>query len=54
LSGLEGLIILHPLENWSDLINLNIPDPQLGLPGGRTILGQELGYLQGIGSIMDW
>ena len=54
LNGLGGIVAKHPLEDWSNFEDFSSPDPELGLPGGETILGQELGYLQGLGPIMDW
>jgi hypothetical protein len=52
--GLGGIVAKHPLEDWNSFKDFSPPHPELGLPGGKTILGQELGYLQGIGSIVDW
>ncbi|MGC8935104.1 MAG: hypothetical protein ACP5LN_08110, partial [Thermoproteota archaeon] len=33
VSGLDGQVIKHPLEDWSNLKNLKIPDPEKGIAG---------------------
>jgi uroporphyrinogen-III decarboxylase len=33
VSGLDGQVIKHPLEDWNNLKNLKIPDPEKGIAG---------------------
>ncbi|MEM3809326.1 MAG: uroporphyrinogen decarboxylase family protein [Thermoproteota archaeon] len=32
-SGLDGQVIKHPLEDWNNLNNLKVPDPEKGIAG---------------------
>jgi len=33
ISGLDGQVVKHPLEDWKNLKNLKIPDPEKGIAG---------------------